>query len=482
MRRAAVLLAAAGCSAAVTPELRVVESLPPGAGAAVKGTVATTDALVRIVELSQRTLDISAMYWDLLPVAVKGGWTEEQLDDFGASDGKRLWAAIVAATRRGVKVRVLNDGSSTPRPEGERELALLRQLEHPPEMAYWNATQWFGGGIMHMKIWVGDRSHAYLGSANMDWKSLRQVKELGILFVHNPRAAGDLGRHFDAFWAFASEATRFPTPPTRVIPPDFLGTALRFPSWDPIQPPHLRARNPLDTPATASGYSLLDQLPITANGSSGRIFFSGAPRSVLAGRRSWDLDGLLYTIRTCKKFVHLEVMDWLPRSAFGDNGSAIVWWPELQDALTQAAITRGCEVRMLIGHWAHTRSDQYFYLKAMQEQFRSCYYQPKPGPVCRGSLAIRAYEIPGWNETGDGTKSSDRWPPFTRVNHAKIIASDQRVNVGTSNFEWGYQYNDTGASFNTDHPDVLRAVYDAFMRDWESPNARPLEPPRAHGH
>ena len=32
------------------------------------------------------------------------------------------------------------------------------------------------GGIVHTKLWVVDQKHFYLGSANMDWRSLSEVK------------------------------------------------------------------------------------------------------------------------------------------------------------------------------------------------------------------------------------------------------------------------------------------------------------------
>lgn len=31
------------------------------------------------------------------------------------------------------------------------------------------------GGIIHTKLWVVDQKHFYVGSANMDWRSLSQV-------------------------------------------------------------------------------------------------------------------------------------------------------------------------------------------------------------------------------------------------------------------------------------------------------------------
>lgn len=32
-----------------------------------------------------------------------------------------------------------------------------------------------GGGVLHTKLWIIDKKHIYLGSANMDWRSLTQV-------------------------------------------------------------------------------------------------------------------------------------------------------------------------------------------------------------------------------------------------------------------------------------------------------------------
>ena len=38
-----------------------------------------------------------------------------------------------------------------------------------------NITELIGSGILHTKLWVVDSKHFYVGSANMDWRSLTQV-------------------------------------------------------------------------------------------------------------------------------------------------------------------------------------------------------------------------------------------------------------------------------------------------------------------
>jgi phospholipase D3/4 len=34
-----------------------------------------------------------------------------------------------------------------------------------------------GGGVLHTKLWIIDGEHFYVGSANMDWRSLTEVSK-----------------------------------------------------------------------------------------------------------------------------------------------------------------------------------------------------------------------------------------------------------------------------------------------------------------
>jgi len=36
-----------------------------------------------------------------------------------------------------------------------------------------------GGGVLHTKLWIVDRKHVYVGSANFDWRSLTEVSFYG---------------------------------------------------------------------------------------------------------------------------------------------------------------------------------------------------------------------------------------------------------------------------------------------------------------
>lgn len=33
-----------------------------------------------------------------------------------------------------------------------------------------------GSGVLHTKMWIVDQKNVYIGSANMDWRSLTEVK------------------------------------------------------------------------------------------------------------------------------------------------------------------------------------------------------------------------------------------------------------------------------------------------------------------
>jgi phospholipase D3/4 len=60
------------------------------------------------------------------------------------------------------------------------------------------------------------------------------------------------------------------------------------------------------------------------------------------------------------------------------------------------------------------------------------------------------------------------------VNHPKYIVTDERINIGTSNMDWGYFYNSGGMSFNSDHAGLRDSLQASFDRDWDSPYAHQL--------
>ena len=156
------------------PRTSLVESIPVGLESlrGTPGVQYTEDVLVRLTQAAKSTIDLTAMYWALLPDP-KGpdeqGFTDEQFRQMGADSGRALYAALCDAAGRGVSIRILQSpGFSGQKQESDdlRERFPKQVSIHEIDM-----SKWYGGGIMHQKIWIFDSIHLYLGSANMDWKS-----------------------------------------------------------------------------------------------------------------------------------------------------------------------------------------------------------------------------------------------------------------------------------------------------------------------
>jgi phospholipase D3/4 len=203
-------------------------------------------------------------------------------------------------------------------------------------------------------------------------------------------------------------------------------------------------------------------------------FLSASPGGALTPGRTPDIDALVYTVHSASTTLCLSVMDFVPASAYtGGHGGAPLWWPALFDAVLSVAYAKPVQVRILVSTWAHTSAEQPAAMRWLSGALASC---AQAYQRCAGTLDVRQYLVPGWNETTTGTHVSvgKRWPSFTRVNHAKYIVSDSRVNIGTSNWAWGYFHQTAGASFNTNASGLVNAAQEVFDRDWASAYAAPL--------
>lgn len=67
-----------------------------------------------------------------------------------------------------------------------------------------------GGGVQHTKLWIVDNAHMYVGSANMDWRALTQVKELGVLLTNCTCLVEDISKIFNVYWDMGKDDARIP--------------------------------------------------------------------------------------------------------------------------------------------------------------------------------------------------------------------------------------------------------------------------------
>jgi len=84
-----------------------------------------------------------------------------------------VYNALIAASKRGVKIRVaMSEPSEDMNSTDAFRLAAMGVIE----LRLVNMTKFFGGGVLHTKFIVADKTKFYVGSANLDWRSLTQVK------------------------------------------------------------------------------------------------------------------------------------------------------------------------------------------------------------------------------------------------------------------------------------------------------------------
>ena len=87
------------------PRASLVESIPVGLES-LRGTLGvqyTEDVLVRLTQAAQSTIDLTAMYWALLPdpkSVDEQGFTDKQFQQMGADHGRALYEALCDAARR----------------------------------------------------------------------------------------------------------------------------------------------------------------------------------------------------------------------------------------------------------------------------------------------------------------------------------------------------------------------------------------------
>jgi len=452
----------------------LVESIPKGLEdlRGTPGVAYTEDVLVQLTSKSKSSINLTAMYWALLADADSDdekGFTPEQLDRMGAGAGRALYEALRTAAQRGVHIRILQ----SPGFSGGKQESDALQAEFPQQISIHSVEmgKWYGGGgIMHQKIWIFDQRHLYLGSANMDWKSIAQVKEMGVVVEDCPELAADAGKYFEAWWAFAAlspTSVRVFDPAARID--------RRVPPWSVLVPAGQRVPSPLAGGQSVIAGNWKAPLSLDLGGEQGTALLTGCPHEVLDAGRTWDEEGLVCTIDDARKSICVSVMDFAPVGLYGRQSAGPplgkegviphdtpVWWSSLFDALLSAVLTRKVYVRLLVSKWAHTSGLIAPFLTALQKAADA-------GRADRfmtaGQLEIKQFIIPGWDSTGG---SARKYPGHTRVNHTKYIVTDRRINIGTSNMTWDYFASTAGSSFNADHPTLVRTLQAVFDRDWAS--------------
>lgn len=390
----------------------LVESIPlymDYNGSATFG-VPLEEAWEGLIAMATQQLDVVSFYWTL---------TGEDIgvNSSSAIPGRKILAAFEALPARNVSVRLL-----TSKPSVITNSTDFRDLQQKGVQVREVDLGRLTHGVLHSKFWIVDRKHLFIGSANMDWRALTQVKELGVAIYNCSTLAIDLEKIFTSYWEMGLPDSTLPDP------------------WP----------SEYDTNITK-----LRPLLVNEDNVSSQIYIAGSPPAFCPQSRTQDLEALLSIISQAQHYVDVAVMEYIPMIRFNKPQK---YWPVLDDAIKAAALERKVKFRMLISCGRDSPPDMLPYLRSLAAL---------DSHSAHISIKIKLFIVPVGNQSDI---------PYSRVNHNKYMVTDKVAYIGTSN--WSGDYFTTtggvGLVISQQAPHViwekalqsqLKAV---FERDWNS--------------
>ncbi|KAF5298271.1 hypothetical protein FQR65_LT09782 [Abscondita terminalis] len=399
-----------------TCKVSLVESIPEGLIYPSNATIhpSTYETWLDLINSTQRTIEIASFYWTLRQ--------SEVYPDPSSSQGEDVFQALLnAGLNRGIKIKIAQNVPSQSNPNIDTEYLVKRKAA---EVRNNNFPQLLGSnGVLHTKLWIIDRTHFYLGSANMDWRSLTQVKEMGIVVRNCSSLSEDIAKIFDVYWMIGLPGAKIPA------------------NW----PAYLQTSFNMNTP-----------MNLTLENNTFQTYVSSSPPQLSPTGRTEDVDAIISIIQKAEKFVYISVMDYFPLTIYSPK---IQFWATLDNALRAAAINK-VHIRLLISKWNHTRPSQYYFLKSLAD-INNSYSNVK--------IEVRRFIVPA---TDDQAKI-----PFGRVNHNKYMVTDNTAYIGTSNWSGDYFTDTAGIGViihdpvynrNDSHITIRSQLQAVFERDWYS--------------
>uniref|UniRef100_A0A1J3CT61 Phospholipase D Z n=1 Tax=Noccaea caerulescens TaxID=107243 RepID=A0A1J3CT61_NOCCA len=458
----------------------------------VSGVLSTGDVFQWLANNSTKSLDIIAQYWQLVanpkdPRSGDFGYSDSELQRFGAHLGSLVYKSIDNAANRNVNIRLLSHSGVYP--DYTKEPSDLASRRPNVKNVTLLLSKWWGSGIVHAKVWISDDRDVYIGSANNDWKSLTQVKEVGIYLNGCSRIARKVKTYFNNLWRLSTLDSSIHT--TSVSDQQWLINRT-VPCWSHFIPNKSRCRSPLpsyiETPNVSPGYPSLSDPEmlrveietlhkIHSCQEPQPNYLSFAPPELLFGKYQSDEQGWIDTIKSVVEggTVRINTMDWLGQSQYTNPK---VYWSSLSSAVSEVVFAKNAKVKILVAYWGH-------FIEATDGYLRSLLYSnvlcssSSVQSKCFGQVEIRYYMIPGFNKTGpavsNGTQTGNLYPAYTRVNHGKYVVSDVRAHIGTSNLVWDYFFTTSGVSFGTYKTEIVLKLQEIFDADWNSPYVVPVQ-------
>jgi phosphatidylserine/phosphatidylglycerophosphate/cardiolipin synthase-like enzyme len=322
---------------------------------------------------------------------------------------------LEAAGKRGVKIRFLIDKKGI---SGLSEKSTVERLRAIPnlEMRVLDVGQLTGNGIIHAKYMTVDRSVAFVGSQNFDWRAFTHIHETG-LRITDARIAGQVQAIFEQDWAAQAALAA--------------GKA--------VAPLQAKAPILVNAPTIAAG-----AYAIPPNAS----FLVASPAAYNPAGVADSETVLPALLADAKQEIRVSMLDYAPLS-YGPNGTR-PFYPVIDNAL-RAAATRGVKVRLLVSNWNLE--------KPAIQHLKSLAMLP--------NVEVRIVTIP---------KASTGFVPFARVWHSKTLVIDGKLAwVGTSNWAGGYFDLSRNMEVVMRNEAMAKRLYALQEQAWSSQYAAPLE-------
>ena len=213
-----------------TSAFEVISSVPLEAAISRAGTHNAARVWLEMIRGAKQALDLAEFYLS----GQKGEALEPVIE------------AVLAAGRRGVRVRVLCDRTMA----GTYPETLQRFRGRPGISIRLFDWKQLTGGVLHAKYFIVDDREVFIGSQNFDWRSLTHIQETG-LCIRAPLFARALQMIFDADWQY-SGGERSAYQKLAAMPP------LRFPADAALVASPARLNPPGVNDALAALVTLID--------------------------------------------------------------------------------------------------------------------------------------------------------------------------------------------------------------------------------
>jgi len=388
---------------AAGPPVQLVETIPVESGLGDPSLPQAAAVWVKMIDGARQSLDLEHFYLSHWPSEPTGPVID----------------AIGRAAARGVRVRLLlSVGFQSTYPEPADSLGKLKGIE----LRWIDMKKISGGGVQHGKVMIVDGEQVFVGSQNLDWRSLKHIHEMGV-WVRNQNIASLFERVFEFDWSASAPGA---TPP----PPGSAGPLPR---------------------ATLAAFPLaLVQGP----GDTVKVWPSFCPRSQLPDSALWDEDQIVRLLDGAQREVVVQVLTY----GFGrgaERDSTI-------DLALRRAAARGVHVRLLVSDW---EADN-----------------PRIAELQRlttvPNIEVRLSSVPEW--------SGGYIPFARVEHCKYMVVDSLRTWVGTSNWEPDYFRRSRNAALTLENRRIARQARGVFETGWKAAASHPLTaeasvPRRTHG-